>query len=68
MPALGSVVLGLALAAGALDAGRAYALAHLDELYQAEQWGEDVWAARRRTDVAQDVAVAARFIGLARPA
>lgn len=68
VPALGSVVLGLALAEGALDADEAYKLAHLDELYQAEHWGEDVWAARRRKDVARDIALAARFIGLVRTA
>ncbi len=68
VPALGSVVLGLALAHGALDASQAYALAHLDELYQVEQWGEDSWAARRRADVLADIALAARFIALARQA
>ncbi len=68
VPALGSVVLGLALAEGALDPARAHALASLDELYQAEQWGEDAWAQRRRNDVAADVALAARFIELARAA
>jgi chaperone required for assembly of F1-ATPase len=66
IPALGSLVLGLALAEGALDAGRAYELAHLDELFQAERWGDDAWATRRRTDVAADVTLAARFIELAR--
>ena len=66
VPALGSVVLGLALADGALDARRAYELASLEELFQAEQWGEDEWAQRRRTHVADEVALAARFIELAR--
>lgn len=68
VPALGSVVLGLALAQGALDARRAYEIANLDELYQLEQWGDDQWAARRRVDVASDVAMAARFLELARAA
>ncbi|GAC1341496.1 MAG: ATPase [Acetobacteraceae bacterium] len=66
IPALGSATLGLALADGALDPARAHALASLDELFQVEQWGEDVWAARRRADVATDVALAAQFIELAR--
>lgn len=68
VPALGSVVLGLALAEGALGPQRAYELANLDELYQAEQWGADEWAALRRTHLAADVALAARFIELARAA
>jgi chaperone required for assembly of F1-ATPase len=66
VPALGSLILGLALAAGALDAGMAYALATLDEAYQAEQWGEDAEAARRRERVGEDVAVAGRLMRLAR--
>jgi chaperone required for assembly of F1-ATPase len=66
VPALGSVVLGLALADGALDPQRAHELASLDELFQAEQWGDDEWARCRRTHVAGDVALAARFMDLAR--
>lgn len=66
IPALGSAALGLALADGALDAARAHELASLDELFQKEQWGEDQWAERRRADVAADVALAARFMELAR--
>ncbi len=68
IPALGSAALGLALAEGALDPQRAHELASLDELYQVEQWGEDEWALRRRTHVAKDIALAARFIELARAA
>ncbi len=66
VPALGSLVLGLALADGALDAGMAHALAMLDELFQAEQWGEDAEAARRREQVGEDIAVAGRLLRLAR--
>ena len=65
VPALGSLVLGLALAAGRLDAPTAHALGALDELFQAEQWGEDAEAAARREAVAADIALAARFIALA---
>ncbi len=65
VPALGSLVLGLALAAGALGAAQAHALAALDELFQAEQWGEDRDAIARRRHVADDIATAARFIALA---
>ena len=66
VPALGSLVLGLALADGALDAGMAHALAMLDETFQAEQWGEDAEAARRRERVGEDIAVAGRLLRLAR--
>ena len=41
---IGSLVLGLALAEGRLDAATAHALGALDELFQAEQWGEDAEA------------------------
>jgi chaperone required for assembly of F1-ATPase len=64
VPALGSLVLGLALAAGKLDAAAAHALGALDELFQAEQWGDDAEAAARREAVAADIALAARFIAL----
>lgn len=66
VPALGSLVLGLALARRLLDAERAHALGALDELYQAELWGEDAEAAARRRTIAADVALAARFMELAR--
>lgn len=66
VPALGSLVLGLALAAGALDAVAAHALGCLDELYQAELWGEDAEAAARRNSIARDVTLAARYIALTR--
>lgn len=65
VPALGSLVLGLALAEARLDAAAAFALAALDELFQVEQWGEDAEAAHRRAQVAADVALAERFIRLA---
>jgi len=68
VPALGSLVLGLALAEGAVDAETAHALAVLDELFQQEQWGEDAEAVARRTAVAGDIATAARFIRLTRGA
>ena len=59
VPALGSLVLGLALAAGALDGETAYALGALDELFQVEQWGEDEEATARRAAIRQDVLLAA---------
>jgi chaperone required for assembly of F1-ATPase len=66
VPALGSLVLGLALAAGELDAEAAYALGALDELFQAEQWGNDHEAVERRTSMLADVELAARYIDLTR--
>lgn len=64
-PALGSLVLGLALVAGRLDAAEAHALSLLDEHFQAETWGEDAEAAAGRARVAADLAAADRFMRLA---
>ena len=66
VPAMGSLVLGLALAEGALDADSAFRLGALDELFESEQWGEDHEAVERRKAVATDIAVAERFIRLSR--
>lgn len=66
VPALGSLVLGLALAEGALDAATAHALGCLDELFQVEEWGEDAEAAVRLRAIGDDIALAARFIALVR--
>ena len=65
VPSLGSLVLGLALAARRLDAATAHRLASLDELFQAEVWGEDLMAVRRRRLIADDLSHAARFMELA---
>ncbi len=67
VPAMGSAVLGLALAGGALDAAAAHDVAGLDEAFQVEKWGEDAEAAVRRQHVADDIALAERFIWLSRP-
>ncbi len=64
VPALGSLVLGLALAAGAVDAATAHRLGALDALYQAELWGEDAEAASGRAAVAADIALAGRVLAL----
>jgi len=68
VPALGSLILGLALAEGRLDAATAHTIGALDELFQAEAWGDDAEAAARRDAIAADIAVAARFLQLTRPA
>ena len=66
VPSLGSLVLGLALAEGALDAARAHALGALEELFEVEQWGEDYEGEARRRNVGIDIALAERFIRLSR--
>jgi chaperone required for assembly of F1-ATPase len=66
IPALGSLVLGLALAAGRLDAEAAQALATVDERFQEEFWGTDPESEQRRARAAADVALAARLLDLAR--
>lgn len=65
IPALGSLVLGLALADGAIQPGIAHDLATLDQAFQAEQWGEDPETTRRLAQVAGDIAIASRLLRLA---
>jgi len=64
--ALGSLVLGLALVHGRLDAAAATEASLVDELFQAGLWGEDFEAAARRARIAEEVALAARFLDLGR--
>ncbi len=66
--ATGSLVIGLALAAGRLDAGEAHDAGQVDETFQAEHWGEDAEAAGRRAALKDDIAAAARFLELLRAA
>lgn len=66
VPALGSLVLGLALADGALTPVAAHALATFDERYQEGLWGEDAEAAARHAAIGAEIAAAARFLALAR--
>jgi chaperone required for assembly of F1-ATPase len=60
----GSLVLGLALVERAMDAEAVWTAAHVDEAWQAEQWGEDAEAVaaathrRRGFDAAADVLAA----------
>ena len=60
----GSVVLGLALVEGRLDAARVSEASLLDERFQAERWGEDDEATARRAALADEIANAARFLTL----
>lgn len=66
VPLLGSLVLGLALAHGRLDAEEATRLARVDEDWQQDFWGEDEEALARRLAIAKDIALAARLVALAR--
>ena len=63
---LGSLVLALALHAGRVDADEAFHASHLDEIYQAQIWGED-WEAKERMDrQARELSDTARFLHLLR--
>lgn len=62
--ATGSLVLGLALLDGRLDAAEAARLARLDEAYQSERWGEDWETTERAERVAADIASARRLLDL----
>ncbi len=59
----GSLILALALAAGRLDAATAWSLAHLDEDWNIEQWGEDEEARARRDARFEDMRAAALMLG-----
>ncbi len=58
--AAGSLVIGLALRVGRVDAAQALEAAQIDEAYQLERWGQDPDTARRRDGIAADLAAAAR--------
>ena len=60
----GSAVLGLAFGMGLVDASRALALSHLDEDYQAEQWGPDAEALAVRKNRLAELELAARILAL----
>jgi len=60
----GSLVLALALVEGVIGRDQAWAAAELDELWQAEHWGEDSLAAATREARRAEFAAAARFVAL----
>ena len=64
--AAGSLVIALALAEDRLNADEAADAALLDELFQAEKWGSDPEAERRRAAIRADLAAAKRFHALSR--
>lgn len=61
---LGSLVLALAVLEGELDLEQAGSLAEIDATYQAERWGEDAEASRRREAVRRDIAGIGQFLSL----
>jgi chaperone required for assembly of F1-ATPase len=66
VPALGSLILGLALLQNALTPAAAHTLALLDELFQAERWGDDEDAATRRAAIQTDLTLCQTFWNLCR--
>lgn len=60
----GSLVLGLALAARALDPDAAWRAAQLDEAWQEEQWGVDPLAEQARAVHRRDFDAGVRLLGL----
>ncbi len=62
----GSLVIALALAEATIATEAAFDAAHLDELWQAEQWGEDDFALEARAARRADFTAAARFLELSR--
>jgi chaperone required for assembly of F1-ATPase len=62
----GSLVVALAIADNAIEPAAAFAATHLDELWQAERWGEDSLATQARAARRDDFLAAARFLGLLR--
>ena len=66
VPALGSLVLGLAVTSGALSGAEAHAVSVLDDIFQEELWGRDADSHAGRLRVAADVAVVESFLTLAR--
>jgi len=60
----GSLVVGLALADGRIDAAQAFEAAELEASHQIETWGEDAEATARRATVRADLELAERFLGL----
>jgi chaperone required for assembly of F1-ATPase len=62
-----SAIIALALSEGRLDADEAFAAAELDEIYQAEKWGEDEQALIQSRSKAAELTNIARFFRLCLP-
>jgi chaperone required for assembly of F1-ATPase len=59
-----SLALPLALVHGRLTAAQVYAAAYLDEIFQAEKWGEDAEARDRRVRIAADIEAIGKYLAL----
>ncbi|MEO8558862.1 MAG: ATP12 family protein [Rhodospirillales bacterium] len=64
---LGSLVLALAVLHDELEIERAADLAEIDAVFQAERWGEDNFAIKRRRDVRHDISQVGKFLALLSP-
>jgi chaperone required for assembly of F1-ATPase len=62
-----SAIIALGLSEGRLDADEAFAAAELDEIYQAEKWGEDEQALIQSRGKAAELTNIARFLRLCLP-
>ncbi|MFO1249074.1 MAG: ATP12 family protein [Alphaproteobacteria bacterium] len=62
----GSTVLALAVADGFIPGGYAFQLSRIDEIYQAEKWGEDAEAVKRATHLAHELDKAVELIAAVR--
>jgi len=60
--ALGSLVLGLALVEGRIDAETALTASLLDELFEIERWGRDAETESRHAALRRDLEAAAAFL------
>ncbi len=60
--ALGSLILGLALACGRIDAAEALGAGLLDEDFEIERWGREAEAERRQAALRRDIEAAATFL------
>jgi chaperone required for assembly of F1-ATPase len=61
---MGSALLALALARGAVTSDEAWSAAHVDEDYQISLWGEDAEAASRRRGRRAEFDAACRWLVL----
>ena len=61
---LGSTLIALAISDGRIDANDAFAAAQLDEIYQAEKWGQDEEALRRSRKKSNELSEIAEFFRL----
>ena len=60
----GSAIIGLAVAEAQMDAETAWLIGHLDELWQAEQWGKDPLAEAGHKERQRDLAAAVAMLCL----